>query len=73
MFLLTRLIARGSRALGVMLGTSCKGAGHALLGGAGDPDDASPDYRSSLARIDPFPPFPYFPIHRTCARCERIP
>jgi hypothetical protein len=29
MFLLDRLIARGSRALGVMLGTSRRGAGHA--------------------------------------------
>jgi hypothetical protein len=30
MFILARLISRGSRSLGVMLGSSRKGAGHAL-------------------------------------------
>jgi hypothetical protein len=62
MFLLRRLIARGSRALGVMLGTSCKGAGHALCGGAGDPDDATLEYLFLLSLQSAFPAFP--PIFR---------
>ena len=39
MFILERLISRGSRALGVMLGTSRRGAGHAQGGREGDSDD----------------------------------
>ena len=38
MFILARLISRGSRALGVMLGTSRRGAGHAQGGREGDCD-----------------------------------
>ena len=41
MLILERLIARGSRALGAMIGTSRKGAGHAQGGREGDPDDDS--------------------------------
>ena len=39
MFILERLISRGSRALGVMIGTSRRGAGHAQGGREGDADD----------------------------------
>jgi len=39
MIILARLISRGSRALGVMLGTSRRGAGHAQGGREGDCDD----------------------------------
>jgi hypothetical protein len=38
MFLLARLISRGSRSLGAMLGTSRRGAGHAQGGREGDCD-----------------------------------
>ncbi len=44
MFILERLISRGSRALGVMIGTSRKGAGHAQGGREGDPDDAAAEF-----------------------------
>jgi hypothetical protein len=37
MFILKRLISRSSRALGVMLGTSRRGAGHAQGGRESDP------------------------------------
>jgi hypothetical protein len=40
MFFLERLIAQGSRALGVMIGTLRRGAGHAQGGREGDGDDA---------------------------------
>ena len=54
MFILERLISRGSRALGVMLGTSRRGAGHAQGGREGDADvDVSVVVPSSL----PFLPF----------------
>ena len=41
MFILQRLISRGSRALGVMIGTSRRGAGHAQGGREGESDDAA--------------------------------
>ena len=41
MFILARLISRGSRLLGAMLGTSRKGAGHAQGGREGDYYDAA--------------------------------
>jgi len=53
MFMLERLISRGSRALGVMIGTSRKGAGHAQGGREGDPDD---DVKSVVP-----PSYPLFP------------
>jgi len=40
MFFLERLISQGSRSLGVMLGTSRRGAGHAQGGREGDSDDS---------------------------------
>jgi len=62
MFLLRRLTARGSRALGVMIGTSRKGAGHALCGGTGDPDDLPLAYPSPLCPS--LPVFSASPISR---------
>jgi len=40
MFFLERLTSQGSRSLGVMLGTSRRGAGHAQGGREGDSDDS---------------------------------
>ena len=49
MFILERLISRGSRSLGAMLGTSRRGAGHAQGGRESEADDGN--HR-------PFLPFP---------------
>jgi hypothetical protein len=43
MFFLERLISQGSRSLGVMLGTSRRGAGHAQGGRESDSDDSKGD------------------------------
>ena len=55
MLLLKRLIAKGSRALGVMLGTSRRGAGHAQGGREGD------DAAAVRFLVCSRPPFPAFP------------
>ena len=54
MFVLERLISRGSRALGVMIGTSRKGAGHAQGGREGDSDDDAQLVAASSLPLLPF-------------------
>ena len=54
MFILVRLISRGSRSLGAMLGTSRKGAGHAQGGREGDCDDDAHGFALFVFRSFPF-------------------
>ena len=60
MFILDRLISRGSRALGVMIGTSRKGAGHAQGGREGDADDDSAHFVLPVPSLLPFLVSPRF-------------
>jgi len=59
MFILARLISRGSRSLGAMLGTSRRGAGHAQGGREGDCDDDAQCFASCV-----FLPLPFLAIPR---------
>jgi len=62
MFILERLISRGSRSLGVMLGTSRRGAGHAQGGRESDCDNDAQRFFPATFLPLPFLAFPRFSV-----------